>query len=566
MIIAHPTFIFCMEKSHPLHFAALMGDHKEIKNLLAQGADPNKTTEEQKTPLHFANTVKSAQLLIDYGANVNAKNEHGETPLNAESSRMECSFKQHQAISELLLQNGADINTTDQWGRSLLHRAVRENRPWVADFFLARGINRFILDDEGLTAFERAVNQHVSWKNRYEMLAVFEKHGIAYFPRIEPARLLSTPEWVMPDNFDIDNSSHVAELNQLAKLFMCANKCTVQKMYAKSIVISHNGCIIHNISHKQLENSLGIYAKKTLTLLFKALNNLLLEHIKKGNFQEVSHLIKLFPWITQFDIQNINLMMKMAIVQPKTPDGCLGILLKNNIRTDFEGFIPHMHTAVWYDKPDAIKLLAKHGFDLLQKDFNGKNPMQVALLKNRNKCVEVLNKLMCQACSVSFLLEDKKSRDLLSHITNPNILLGGGYTILHRILGANPKKVVKFIPLLVAQGADLNQPSSRDETPLWQLLGQINNENDQLPVFRKLLDCGACVNKKCTNKTSSLLDTVMSRGYFRLAKLFLWHGAMVEEKMLGDCYNNTPQEIKRLLHQIYSDKTTFVDFGHANFM
>jgi len=71
-----------------IHFAAHDGDIEAIKQHIADGADVNAKNDSGYTPLHWTaqNGHKEAvELLIAEGADVNAKDNDGNTPLDATS-------------------------------------------------------------------------------------------------------------------------------------------------------------------------------------------------------------------------------------------------------------------------------------------------------------------------------------------------------------------------------------------------------------------------------------------------------------------------------------------------
>ena len=104
-----------------LHVAAADNDHEQVKLLLEFGADVNAKNKDGWTPLHDAaapNAVRVAQLLISHGADVNARGKNGRTPL-------------HQAArgyaaeaARLLIDRGADVNATNKNGWTPLHDAA----------------------------------------------------------------------------------------------------------------------------------------------------------------------------------------------------------------------------------------------------------------------------------------------------------------------------------------------------------------------------------------------------------------------------------------------------------
>ena len=103
----------------PLHHA-VNSDWKEshlgmIKLLIERGANVNATDDTHHTPLHMASNATVAGLLIDAGADVNAKTKReGETLLfSAAWGAAQGASKSHQMylnLTKLLLSKGADVN------------------------------------------------------------------------------------------------------------------------------------------------------------------------------------------------------------------------------------------------------------------------------------------------------------------------------------------------------------------------------------------------------------------------------------------------------------------------
>ncbi|CAG0909270.1 unnamed protein product, partial [Cyprideis torosa] len=94
-------------------FALLPGYHPVVKLLLARGADPKAVTSFlNQTPLHLAGTRETATVLIENGAEVNARDRRGQTPLHLASRRG------RRSIVDLLLTHGADVLATDRWGKT----------------------------------------------------------------------------------------------------------------------------------------------------------------------------------------------------------------------------------------------------------------------------------------------------------------------------------------------------------------------------------------------------------------------------------------------------------------
>jgi hypothetical protein len=113
----------CATGGGHLHVASAQGNLKAMQDALTMGADPNEHNGELSNtidgwtpagwggpPLHHAAyhcQNKAAELLIEKGANVNARGSKGLTALHR------AAFKDCVDVVSLLLENGADITTRD---------------------------------------------------------------------------------------------------------------------------------------------------------------------------------------------------------------------------------------------------------------------------------------------------------------------------------------------------------------------------------------------------------------------------------------------------------------------
>lgn len=70
----------------PLHWAAAKGNEDVAELLIGQGADVNAKDEKGRTPLHYIDDKDTAELLIAKGADVSAKGKYGNTPLHHRKS------------------------------------------------------------------------------------------------------------------------------------------------------------------------------------------------------------------------------------------------------------------------------------------------------------------------------------------------------------------------------------------------------------------------------------------------------------------------------------------------
>ena len=114
-------------------------EHKIIdvlKLLIAKGADINTKDNSGDTPLHYATAYGYANIskeLINHGSNINIQNNAGETPLHT------AVFWGYKGNIELLIEKGADLNIKDVEGRTPLKLAIEMDYYGIADLLRQHG-------------------------------------------------------------------------------------------------------------------------------------------------------------------------------------------------------------------------------------------------------------------------------------------------------------------------------------------------------------------------------------------------------------------------------------------
>src|SRR3984893_9289704 len=136
----------------PLHYAATFGSTESVRILLDAGADPNARNKTDATPLIYgAYSFGKARLLVEKVADVNAHVRNGVTPLMVAAS-----VHGNVATVRYLLEKGADAKAIRTNGGDALQTAAFKTEAEVVRLLLSKGADARRADDSGVTALMNA--------------------------------------------------------------------------------------------------------------------------------------------------------------------------------------------------------------------------------------------------------------------------------------------------------------------------------------------------------------------------------------------------------------------------
>jgi len=135
--------------TNALSYAVENNNREMIQLLLSAGANPNAANRRGETPLMHLTSEANVELIRDLiaaGADANALDDSGESPLMRAVTH--CNF----SVAKELIDAGADVNAKDASGNTLLMNAAQNNEPEVLKFLLAAGVPVDSTNDNGETA------------------------------------------------------------------------------------------------------------------------------------------------------------------------------------------------------------------------------------------------------------------------------------------------------------------------------------------------------------------------------------------------------------------------------
>ena len=162
--------------------AVKMDDIEAVKRYINNGGDVNEITEDdnEDTPLHLCKSLQMAKILVDAGADVNARNSDVQTPICLCPSREIAEFLIDQGaytswdedeaytplhfcenpdVARLLIAYGADVEAENEDGEYPLHTCRNAE---VAKVLIEHGADVDIQNSDGFTPIGRCKNAEIA--------------------------------------------------------------------------------------------------------------------------------------------------------------------------------------------------------------------------------------------------------------------------------------------------------------------------------------------------------------------------------------------------------------------
>lgn len=372
--------------------------------------------------------LEIAKLLISNGANVNVKNNAGITVLMQavdrgfpELARLNVSIgvligrtaveQDNPELVKLLIEKGADVNAKDKDGYTALMRAIKKGYLEIARALINNNADVNVKSNDGFTPLMQAIKRHYLEAAYLDLIKLLieskadlntqDNNGLTalmmamprqqYYPgELDPAKLLI--ENGADVNVRANDGSTV--LLQIAKDYslpaaklLISNGADVnaRNNEGESVLMVAVKCKGNNGIPKLLvENGVDINAKNKEGL------TVLMERAKKFDFQMVDDLLEIGADAETKDVNGDTILIQF--IKGGYPDKTEYFLafwhfdldVKNN-----EGMTPLMY-AVEKGYSRLVKIMTEKGADVNIKNNNGQTAFDIALKKGNNDIISLL--------------------------------------------------------------------------------------------------------------------------------------------------------------------------------
>jgi len=411
-------------------------------------------------------------MLVSKGADVNLRDEHGDTPLH-----IAVMLNRTPESFQILLNSGGDVHIRNITGKTPLYIAVQENRLPLISLLLSSGAEIFAADNNGITPFDISakandgtynlmitkdtVNQRDSSGNTMLHSAVKNRAKSEQIGRILDQRAL-----VDSRNRDGDTALHIAvRMNQRETgeylLTRGANIFSLNSAGESPLFLALSSDSIR----EWIINPTTIVAKDGLG------NNMLHYAVEWGLNNVIPIMIKNG---VNIDSQNATGQTPLFIATKRDSTSTIKIFIENNANLNIRDNQGNsaLHAAVRWNAVNSISYLIASGLEINASSLNGNTPLHDAVILNLPEIETLLI---------------KKGANLESRNIDGNTPL----------MEAIRCGLTSSVEILIANGADTSCRNTNGDTPL-----HIAVAMERIDIVNMLLKTGVSIHARNTrNRT-----------------------------------------------------------------
>ena len=470
--------------------AVTEGDVDKVTRLVMQGVDVNKKIDPSHEEDEACSLMTLASMsgnqevltaLIKLGGDVNPK-RLVKSPLS-----VACAWNKY-SVAQLLMRNGADVNTKDSSGYTVLHYAAANNNVEIVKLLMDYEARPDDVDMTGNSALHLALAPDVS--------AVLALPPFAGYTLLSANAVLRTKK-AQTSHFLIKQGVKVQKENNLGQTPLYLAMCSVDTQ-AVLLLAEQKKERPPLTSDGHVQTIRRLVDMKLLHVNMKDNdeNTPLHQAAKTDNVEAVSLLLKLGADINAVDKEGRTaLHVAIGCSRPKAALKLMEGGAKLDVK-DNKGQTP-LHMAGYVGSAETIKVLLKHDADISAVDKEGYTALHVAIICSRPKAalklIEGGAKLDVKDDKGYTPLHEAASKDaeelvsgLLKHGANIDSVDKEGRTALHVAIGCScPKAALK----LIEGGAKLDVKDANGYTPLHEAASK-----DAEELVSGLMKHGANIN------------------------------------------------------------------------